>query len=75
MQTDLYVLLHRHGVEQADILKRYRELGGEKITIGADGHKPEHIAYDFKKAEDLLTGLGFKYYTVFRKRRPVMLPF
>ena len=60
---------------QADILKRYRELGGEKITIGADGHKPEHIAYDFKKAEDLLTGLGFKYYTVFRKRRPVMLPF
>lgn len=60
---------------QADILKRYRELGGEKITIGADGHKPEHIAYDFKKAEDLLIGLGFKYYTVFKKRQPVMLPF
>ncbi len=59
---------------QADILKRYRELGGEKITIGADGHKPEHIAYDFKKAEDLLTGLGFKYYTIFKKRLPVMLP-
>lgn len=59
---------------QSDILKRYRELGGEKITIGADGHKPEHIAYDFDKARSLLTGLGFKYYTVFKKRRPVMLP-
>lgn len=58
---------------QADILQRYRELGGEKITIGADAHKPEHIAYDFKKAEELLKTLGFKYYTVFKKRQPVML--
>lgn len=59
---------------QADILARYLELGGEKITIGADAHKPEHIAYDFKKAEELLNTLGFKYYTVFKKRQPVMLP-
>lgn len=57
----------------SDILKRYVELGGEMITIGADGHKPEHIAYDFKKAETLLKGLGFKYYTIFKKRQPVML--
>ena len=55
---------------QTDILKRYLELGGEKITIGADAHKPEHIAYDFKKAETLLKDLGFKYYTIFRKRQP-----
>ena len=34
-----------------DILKRYRELGGEIITVGADGHCPEHIAWDFDKAE------------------------
>ena len=55
---------------QSDILKRYLELGGDKITIGADGHNPEHIAYDFKKAETLLKDLGFKYYTVFKKRVP-----
>lgn len=58
---------------QADILQRYRQLGGEMITIGADAHKPEHIAYDFKKAETLLQSLGFKYYTIFKKRQPVML--
>lgn len=58
---------------QSDILARYRELGGEMITIGADGHRPDHIAYDFKKAETLLKDLGFKYYTVFRKRQPHML--
>ena len=37
-----------------DVLKRYRELGGEIITIGADAHKPEHIAYDFAKTEEIL---------------------
>lgn len=58
---------------QADILKRYKELGGEKITIGADAHRPDHIAYDFKKAETLLQDLGFKYYTIFKKRQPVMI--
>ena len=48
-----------------DVLKRYRELGGEIITIGADAHKPEHIAYDFAKAEEILKSCGFKYYTRF----------
>ena len=48
-----------------DVLKRYRELGGEIITIGADAHKPEHIAYDFAKAEEILKSCGFKYYTEF----------
>lgn len=59
---------------QSDILTRYRELGGEMITIGADAHRPDHIAYDFKKAGELLTSLGFKYYTVFNKRKPLLRP-
>lgn len=54
-----------------DVLKRYRELGGEIITVGADGHKPEHIAYDFHKAADILEGCGFRYYAEFRERKPV----
>lgn len=54
-----------------DVLKRYRELGGEIITIGADAHKPEHIAYDFAKAEEILKSCGFKYYTEFSKQKPV----
>lgn len=54
-----------------DVLKRYRELGGEIITIGADAHKPEHIAYDFAKAEEILKSCGFKYYTEFFKQKPV----
>lgn len=58
-----------------DVLKRYRELGGEIITIGADAHKPEHIAYDFAKAEEILKSCGFKYYTEFFEQKPVFKQF
>ncbi len=54
-----------------DVLKRYRELGGEIITVGSDGHKPEHIAYDFHKVNDILQGCGFAYYTEYRERKPI----
>ena len=52
-----------------DILKRYRELGGEILTIGSDAHRPEHLAYDFAKVPELLKECGFEYYTIFRKRK------
>ena len=57
-----------------DILKRYRELGGEVITLGSDAHAPEHVAYDFNKAPALLREAGFQYFTVFEKRSPRFLP-
>lgn len=57
-----------------EVLKLYRQLGGEILTIGSDAHAPEHIAYDFGRAETMLSGLGFRYYTVYRGRKPVFLP-
>ena len=51
------------------VIRRYRELGGEILTIGSDGHKPEHLAFDFKKVPHLLQDAGFRYYTVFRGRK------
>ena len=54
-----------------DVLKRYKELGGEIITVGADGHKPEHVAYDFSKVSAILSECGFAYYTEFIQRKPV----
>ena len=55
---------------QVEVLKRYRELGGEIITVGSDGHKPEHLAYDFHKVPDILEEAGFSYYTIFKNRKP-----
>ena len=63
-----YGLGHPNPTE--DILKRYRELGGEIITIGSDGHKPEQIAWDYEKVPELLRQAGFEYYTVFKNRKP-----
>ena len=51
-----------------DIVKRYRELGGEIITIGSDAHKPEHIAGAFDVAEEVLRYAGFDYYNTFENR-------
>ncbi len=53
-----------------DIIKRYRELGGEIITVGSDAHKPEHIAYGFDRVCAILKDAGFSYYTVFKNRKP-----
>lgn len=64
-----YGLGYAHPREE--ILKRYKELGGEILTIGSDGHAPDHLGYDFKKAEQLLISLGFQYYTTFEKKKPI----
>lgn len=51
-------------------LKRYRELGGEIITIGSDAHDPRHIGNSFDRAAAVLKECGFEYYTIFEKRIP-----
>jgi len=53
-----------------DVLKHYRELGGEIITIGSDSHDSQHIGDAFDRAADVLKECGFTYYTVFEKRSP-----
>ncbi|MDE6926777.1 MAG: histidinol-phosphatase HisJ family protein [Acetatifactor sp.] len=53
-----------------DILKRYRELGGEIITVGSDSHDALHIGDSFDRAAGVLRECGFEYYTVFEKRCP-----
>ena len=57
----------------ADIIRRFRELGGELITIGADAHTPAHIAFDLEKIPPILKDCGFGTYTVFKGRKPEFL--
>ena len=53
-----------------DVLKRYRELGGEIITVGSDSHDTQHISDAFDRAANVLKECGFEYYTIFEKRSP-----
>lgn len=57
-----------------DILTRYREMGGELITIGSDAHVPEKIAGHFDETAGILRSLGFTHYAVYKERKPQMLP-
>ncbi|MBR5565579.1 MAG: histidinol-phosphatase HisJ family protein [Roseburia sp.] len=63
-----YGLGHPNPTEE--IICRYRELGGEIITLGADAHVPQHIGYDFGKVPAILKNAGFDYFTVFKNRKP-----
>lgn len=56
------------------VLARYRELGGEILTIGSDAHAPEHVGFAFEKVAGLLSAAGFSYYTIFEGRKPRFLP-
>ncbi|NMA33914.1 MAG: histidinol-phosphatase HisJ family protein [Clostridiaceae bacterium] len=58
-------------VYDAEILKRYRQLGGELICLGSDAHQADHIAARFGHFAQLLRDAGFKYTVHFENRKPV----
>jgi len=55
----------------AAVLKRYRELGGEIISLASDAHNPIYLGYKFDYFKDLLQDCGFSYVTHFENRKPV----
>jgi len=56
-----------------EILALYKDLGGEIVTLGSDAHKPEDLGYAFNEALELLKALKFKYYCIFKKRKPIFI--
>ena len=57
-----------------EILRRYRALGGEIITTGADAHNPFDVASDFDHMREILLECGFRYYAVYTERKPAFFP-
>lgn len=53
----------------AQVIKRYKELGGKIITIGSDSHKPEDVGANFDNAKNLLINSGFSHFNVFSERK------
>ncbi len=50
------------------VLKRFKELGGEIITLGSDAHTSADITRGFSAAGDVLKACGFRYYATFSGR-------
>jgi len=63
----------RYGVgvhPSLDFVRRYKQLGGEIITVGSDAHRPQDIASGFAEAGAMLSAAGFRYVTRFKQRKP-----
>lgn len=54
-----------------EILRLYRDLGGEILTIGSDGHRPERVGGNFDEARAILRDeLGFRRFCTFEHMEP-----
>ena len=54
---------------QEEVLRLYRALGGEIITVGSDAHSPADAAKCLREGYDVLRACGFRYVTVFQNRQ------
>ncbi len=57
-----------------EVLKRYKELGGQYVTIGSDTHYAADIGANIDDGLDLLKQAGFDSITIYDRREPILLP-
>lgn len=56
-----------------EIIKRYKELGGEKLCYASDAHIVSRICENYDLACELAKNAGFDYWTVYRKQKPIKI--
>lgn len=54
-----------------DILRLYRSLGGEIITMGSDAHSTDYLGDHMSEAKQILKELGFTEFHTYTKHNPV----
>ena len=52
-------------------VRRFRELGGELLTLGSDAHFTEHVGAGIDEGYAIAESCGFEYVTYFKERKPV----
>jgi histidinol-phosphatase (PHP family) len=57
-----------------DILRWYAEMGGERITLGSDAHRPKNIGADLDVALDVARQAGLRYLTFYEERQAQLQP-
>ena len=63
------------GVTSPDLplIKHYKELGGEMITIGSDAHRATDVGAGIEETIQLAKDVGFKYAAIYKKQKPTMI--
>lgn len=74
IETGRAIEINTHGGREVEqwrpVLKRYHELGGERITMGSDAHNPAQVAKGLTQSAKLLHETGFRWLTLYRQRKP-----
>ena len=53
-----------------EVVRLFKELGGEAITVGSDAHFKEDVGQGIAQGYELIKAAGFKYVATFSDRRP-----
>jgi histidinol-phosphatase (PHP family) len=53
-----------------DVVKRYKKLGGEILTVGSDAHILKNVGKNIDKAFELAKNAGFNYITIYKNGKP-----
>jgi histidinol-phosphatase (PHP family) len=68
---------YRHGLNDTlpslNIVKRFRELGGEIVTVGSDAHRGDAFGYKITESFRVLKEAGFAHVCLFREGNPIMV--
>jgi len=59
-----------HAMPEARWVRRFRELGGEKLTFGSDAHNPKYVGAGIPEAMQIASEAGFSYVCYFEGRAP-----
>lgn len=58
--------------EWSPILRQFKALGGEYVTVGSDAHATADVGKGVREAYALMKDCGFRYVAVYRQRKPTM---
>lgn len=57
-----------------EIIKLFKSLGGENITIGSDAHRAGDVGKNIIDGYAAAVEAGFKYITIYQNRQPIHIP-
>lgn len=64
----------REALPSLQILKYYRKLGGEILTVGSDAHIDIDLGKGIQEAKQLALEAGFRYLALYTNRKPEFYP-
>lgn len=57
-----------------EILRWYAAMGGRRVTLGSDAHRPDHLGQGLDQALAALRAVGLTHLTFFEKRQARLVP-